>query len=93
MNAATLSPGDRVRLVHTCPIESEGVAPRPGQPGVLVCAPSPADGRRCWGVRFDGLSLVWHIPQAFLEPVPELRPASGVGQARVGSTPTRDAAA
>ena len=75
MNATTLYPGLRVRLCRTSPIECEGVAPGPGHAGVLVEAPAEGDARRCWGVRFEGLSLVWPIPEHLLEAVDEVAPA------------------
>jgi len=67
MHTANLQNGARVRLAATSPIESEGVAPAPGQPGTVVEPPATGDPRRCWGVRFEGLSLVWRIPEHLLE--------------------------
>lgn len=78
MDARTLTIGRPVRLCSTSPIESEGVAPGPGHAGVLVEPPASDDGRRCWGVRFDGLSLVWRIPESLLEPVEGLQSARSV---------------
>ena len=64
--------GQRVRLSATSPIESEGVAPGPGHVGVLVAPPAGNDKRRCWAVRFEGLSLIWHIPEHLLEQLDEV---------------------
>ena len=80
MHHSHLRTGLRVRLSNASPIESEGVAPRPGHWGMLVAEPVAGDGRRCWAVRFDGLSLDWRIPEHLLEPPEEnvepLRPTS-----------------
>ena len=57
------SPGLRVRLNHHCPIESEGVAPAPGDEGELLARPQAGDRRRCWTVRFDRYSLDWRLPE------------------------------
>jgi len=64
-----LSVGSRVRLAPTCPIESEGVAPEPGDEGELIASPIQSDSRRCWTVRFFAYSLPWIIPEQHLVPV------------------------
>ena len=61
--------GDRVMMVPSCPIESEGVAPGAGDEGEIVAPPGGADTRRCWLVRFDRHPLKWSIPERFLDTV------------------------
>ena len=39
---------------------------------MLVQPPAGNDSRRCWAVHFEGLSLVWHIPEHLLERIDEL---------------------
>ena len=73
MDNSTLGLGQRIRLCSTSPIESEGVAPGPGHAGVLVETPARGDARRCWGVRFEGISLVWRIPEQLLESVDDMQ--------------------
>ncbi|MCB1741470.1 MAG: hypothetical protein KDK91_13945 [Gammaproteobacteria bacterium] len=58
--------GCRIRLADSCPIESEGVAPRPGDLGELLAGPSHNDKRRCWTVKFYDYSLPWSIPEQHL---------------------------
>ena len=59
--------GERVMMVPSCPIESEGVAPGAGDHGEIVAPPGVRDVRRCWMVRFDRHSLSWRIPEQFLD--------------------------
>jgi len=59
--------GQRVVIVPTCPIESEGVAPGAGDEGEIVAPPTRDDGRRCWTVRFDRHPLAWSIPEHYLD--------------------------
>ena len=63
--------GDRVMMIPSCPIESEGVAPGAGDEGEIVAPPRRADSRRCWMVRFDRHPLPWAIPEQFLDTVIE----------------------
>ena len=65
--ATLFTVGDRVMMVPSCPIESEGVAPGAGDEGEIVAAPGGSDRRRCWMVRFDRHHLPWPIPEQFLD--------------------------
>jgi hypothetical protein len=67
--AKPFSIGDRVVMVPSCPIESEGVAPGAGDEGEIVAPPPHTDGRRCWMVRFDRHHLPWPVPEQFLDTV------------------------
>ena len=67
--SSPLQTGVRVRLASDCPIESEGVAPHPGDEGELVAAPRRGDGARHWLVRFDRDPTPWSMPERFLRPI------------------------
>lgn len=58
--------GDLVEMTPQCPLESEGVAPVPGDAGEVVAEPAPGDGRHCWEVRFLRTGTNWLIPEQFL---------------------------
>ena len=59
--------GSKVRISPTCPIESEGVAPGPGDRGIILAEPAQGDRRACWSIRFESYSVPFSIPQDFLE--------------------------
>ena len=60
---ASVAVGDRVVLSLRCPVDFEGVGPRPGDVGKVVSVRGP---RACLGVRFDGTHHPWLIPREYL---------------------------
>lgn len=64
---AIFEPGDRVRVVRSCPIDFEGIGPLPGDVGEVIMPPEREDDRRLTVVRFDRVSARWRIPGDYLE--------------------------
>jgi len=58
--------GDRVRLAPGCPIDFEGVGPRPGERGEILARPEGHDARRHYRVAFASRQP-WWIPGGYLE--------------------------
>ena len=67
MLRAIFEPGDRVRVIRSCPIDFEGIGPLPGDVGEVVIPPERGDDRHDTVVNFERIATHWRIPCDYLE--------------------------